>query len=524
MKQAISGIITKILSKFKIGKEETILAADFFNMIEQSELKKLRAIIRECISYEKSQIENKDHGDLPVLLSHIEIQGISQKVHDLLLNVDIVKSFMYRSITNNNFSHPLPISWQKCFSRHGIEVNQKSSYLKFQLYNVKKLFKNYYDVVILIISRPNKNLSIGPNSTLIDLQTKDSYLHLTSIDECNFIGWIRRSDLFRFRITNGITEISKKDLIKFSLFKTLCSVAKLSKASPIKFTKTLFQTPNLIFEYINLNVSDLQKVSLLIIPSSQGWIKSTWHLRFEELNTEVVYVNLSDSSEPSETFDAEFPVNWYALSQWQTILVCSKNQKHIFEATNLKAHDVSVSVSGVPDWQDTKNTSIVEDIAYFSVFDFEPHKNYYGFSCNNDSGYSNINNILKFIEDISDISKELEFYCVYKSKRKIPISKRFTEYTEALEYYSKNNKYFRLVDESIAPRRLIRTAKACVQMPFSSTGLIAAELNIPNCFYDPVGLINLDDSGANGIKIVNNSKTLSDWLRGQIHIKTNGIV
>ena len=524
MKQTIFTKITKILSKLKVGKEETILAAEFLKMIDQSELKKLRQIIRECISYEKSQIENKDNSDLPALVLHIKIQEISQQVHDLLLNVNIVKSFMSQSITNNKFNYPLPIRWQKFFLRHGIEVNQKSSYLKFQIYNVKKLFKNYYNAVILIISRSSKNLSIGPNSTLIDLQTKDPGLHLTSIDEFNFISWIRRNYLFRSRITNGITEISKKDLMNFSLCRTLRSVTKLAKVSPIKFTKTLFQTPNLIFEYINLNVSDLQKVSLLIIPSSQGWIKSTWHLRFEELNTEVVYVNLSDSSEPSETFDGEFPVNWYALSQWQSVLVCSKNQEYIFESTKLKTNAVSLYVSGVPDWQDTKNTAIADDIAYFSVFDFEPHKNYYGFSCNNDSGYSNIKNTLKFIEDISDISQDLEFYCVFKSKRKIAISKRFSEYTEALDYYSKNNKYFILADESIAPRRLIRTAKACVQMPFSSTGLIAAELNIPSCFYDPVGLINLDDSGANGTKIVNNSKTLLDWLNNQIHIKTNGIV
>ena len=128
------------------------------------------------------------------------------------------------------------------------------------------------------------------------------------------------------------------------------------------------------------------------------------------------------------------------------------------------------------------------------------------------------------MEVISDISKELEFYCVYKSKRKISNSKRFSEYTEALKYYAKNNKYFLVADESIAPRRIIRKSKACIQMPFSSTGLVAAELNIPNCFYDSVGLINLNDSGANGIRIINNSKTLLDWLKEQIYIKINDVV
>ena len=524
MKRIISSKSTKAFSKLKPKKEEAILAVEFLKIIEQFELKKLRQIIRECISYENSQIATKYNSDLQTLDSHIEIQEISEQVYDLLLNANIVKSFMSQSITNKEFNYPLPLRWQKHFSRHGIEINHKSSYLKFHLYYVKKLVRRYYKAVVLIISRPNKNLQIQSHATLIYLQTKDSDLGLTSIDEFNFINWVRRNHLFKSRITNGITEVSKKDLINFALFKTLVSIAKLTKVSPIEFTKTLFRAPNLILEYINLNVTEIQKVSLLIIPSSQSWIKSTWHLRFEELGTEVVYVNLSDSSEPSETFDAEFPVNWYGLSQWKNILVCSKNQKRIFESTKLNTKTFSIHVSGVPDWQDTKSKWIDKNITYFSVFDFEPHKNYYGFSCNNDSGYSNINNTLKFIENISDISQELEFYCVYKSKRQISISKRFSEYTEALNYYSKNNKYFMLSDESIAPRRIIRTAKACVQMPFSSTGLIAAELNIPSCFYDPVGLINSDDSGANGIKIVNNSKTLLDWLNKQIQIKTNGIV
>ena len=54
--------------------------------------------------------------------------------------------------------------------------------------------------------------------------------------------------------------------------------------------------------------------------------------------------------------------------------------------------------------------------------------------------------------------------------------------------------------------------------------ILAAKLDIPNCVYDPVELINLDDSGANRVKIVNNAKTLLDLLNKQLHIKTSGIV
>lgn len=524
MKNKLSLKIIKKLSKLKLGKAETDLYSDFLKFIEQSELTKLRRVIRDCISYEKSQIEYKDIDDLQRLVSHIKIQEISEQIYDLLLNSNIVKKYMSQTIVNEIFDYPLPLRWQKIFSHHGIKVKMRSSYLKFQIYNFNKLLKNYYKALIITFSKSDKNLHIEPNSALIDSQIKVPESHLKPIDELNFVNWVKRNHLFKSKHSNSVLEISKKDLIDFAFIRTLRSTVQLVKVSPIEITKAFFRAPNLILEYINLDVTYLEKISLLIIPSSQGWIKSTWHLRFEEAKTEVVYVNLSDSSEPSETFDADFPVNWYGLSQWKNVLVCSRNQEHIFESTNPNVNKVSIQVSGVPDWQDTKTNPIDKDISYFCVFDFEPHKNYYGFSCNNDSGYSNIDNTLRFIENISDISQELEFYCVYKSKRNVSILKRFAEYTKALNYYSQNNKYFILSDESIAPRRLIRTAKASVQMPFSSTGIIAAELNIPTCFYDPVGLINLDDSGANGIKMIKKSKDLLDWLNAQRYIELNGIV
>ena len=82
---------------------------------------------------------------------------------------------------------------------------------------------------------------------------------------------------------------------------------------------------------------------------------------------------------------------------------------------------------------------------------------------------------------------------------------------------SNNNKYFYVADERIAPRRIISKSVASINMPFSSTALIARDLEIPTCFYDIVGLIKANDPGSNGILVINKKAALAKWVIKQIN-------
>jgi polysaccharide biosynthesis PFTS motif protein len=59
---------------------------------------------------------------------------------------------------------------------------------------------------------------------------------------------------------------------------------------------------------------------------------------------------------------------------------------------------------------------------------------------------------------------------------------------------------------------------ATIHMPFTSTALIGKELNKPTCFYDPVGLINLNDPSASDIKIIKKPEELKIWLQNLVGI------
>ena len=49
-------------------------------------------------------------------------------------------------------------------------------------------------------------------------------------------------------------------------------------------------------------------------------------------------------------------------------------------------------------------------------------------------------------------------------------------------------------------------------MPFTSTALIARELNKPTCYYDPTEVILKDDRAAHGIEIISGREELALWL------------
>jgi polysaccharide biosynthesis PFTS motif protein len=260
-------------------------------------------------------------------------------------------------------------------------------------------------------------------------------------------------------------------------------------------------------------------VNLLVIPSAMGWIKSTWHLKAEEIGIKIVFVNLSNSGEPSVTFDSKYPVTWAPLSNWENMTVCSDFQREYFSEFSKKNGITHLNLVGVPDWTDIEYDNLTNETNFIAFFDIEPHVGNYGFSSINDSGYSDISNTIMFIEDIAKISAALGIRCILKSKRELFYGKRYKEYEIALSNLSKSNEYFSIISESVASRRIIGNSMATIHMPFTSTALIGNELNKPTCFYDPVGLISSNDPSAEKIEIIKKPQDLKKWLQNQVGLK-----
>ena len=70
------------------------------------------------------------------------------------------------------------------------------------------------------------------------------------------------------------------------------------------------------------------------------------------------------------------------------------------------------------------------------------------------------------------------------------------------------------LDPDTAAHQVVKKCKAVISIPFTATALIAERMGKPSIYYDPSGLIQKDDRGAHGIKIVSGRKELEAWLDG----------
>lgn len=495
------------------------------------ELRKVRRVIRACSISEVMRLKNRSRKDLNSLFNHVRIELVATMMDELLINGSLVESIIESSLRKKKLIYPLPQRWIEIFNTNGIPVNKFICLTYFVVYRFKNLLKNYYKVTHIAVRKFDKNCNIKTNSVLIFVNFSSSMNYTAPFSGFDFFNWLQDKKLINRNLQSIYSICSKKSklhneitssqLFKFNMIATIVTCFKLLIKYRYQFVKLFFIAPNLFINYINLNEEIFLNISKFIIPSSHRWIKTSWHLRIEELGTEIMFVNLSDSSEPSKTFDQDLPINWYPFSQWKNISSCSNWQKSIIESQNALIPTPRIEVLGVPDWQDAGNLFINNKNKYVSVFDFEPHIGHYGYTCLNDSGYTDIRNILMFIESIAEMAEKLKIQFIYKSKRVIDMSRRHKTYINSLHRISSSNQYFSVVDEAIAARRIILNSSASIHMPFSSTALIARESNVPTCFYDSVGLIESNDPGANGIEIINDVKVLSQWLIEQIDLKTD---
>ena len=495
--------------------------------VEQGKLSELRKIIRKCVDQEADNISTINHSLKPKYIQHIETQICLNRISHLLLNPKIVKqSFNARNKTG--LIYPLHESWIDKFVDHGVKVNQKACKALFQIYLMKNVMISHYKFINYCFRKNSSKLPELGN-VIVQMSSNVNTSIFEFKDSLNFKNWLQEmklvssSDMLTFLSTKrqGLAENSLHidDIFKYRQIESIKQLLFMSYASPKITIKYLFQKPDLLFQYLNFNVSLFKNVKLMVIPSCENWVKQMWHFKAEELGIKVVFINLSDSVDASKSFDNEPPLAWKHLSNWQTVVVCSENQAKTFLRHSNKIEPSEIKLLGVPDWTDFHDDSLINLKRFVAVFDNEPHKGYYGLSCNADSGYFEIENALEFLDTVIQVSSTFNVNCVLKPKRKLSSSQRHAEYLNGLRYFEKAYPNFYVLDERIAPKKIIRASVASVNLPFTSTGLIAKECRIPTCFYDPVGRININDPSSSGIKIINNKNSLQVWLAKIIQLK-----
>ena len=70
-----------------------------------------------------------------------------------------------------------------------------------------------------------------------------------------------------------------------------------------------------------------------------------------------------------------------------------------------------------------------------------------------------------------------------------------------------------IIDPNVAPKHVLRNSVASIHFPFTSTGIIAKEMNDRSVYYDPSGEIACDDLANLGCDLISSKDQLMLFCR-----------
>ena len=116
---------------------------------------------------------------------------------------------------------------------------------------------------------------------------------------------------------------------------------------------------------------------------------------------------------------------------------------------------------------------------------------------------------ITFIDQIIKACDELGFSVLLKDKRKTPFEP--VEYIEFRNRISELDSVY-VIDQESSLESIFLRSLGSVHWPCSTTGLLAQECNTPSIYYDVSGLISKRDPVLMGVPLVNNFKSLKDFI------------
>lgn len=147
-----------------------------------------------------------------------------------------------------------------------------------------------------------------------------------------------------------------------------------------------------------------------------------------------------------------------------------------------------------------------------AVFDIQPHRPsvHLGISTMADCLADHPDFYHRFLSDVTDVLRECGAVAVLKTKREIGGrgDKRYGRILKRLE----DSDAVCIVAPDLSAMRVAERCCAGISAPFTSTAIHVQALGLPSIYYDPVGWIQPDDSGAHGIPILCGKVELRAWV------------
>lgn len=204
--------------------------------------------------------------------------------------------------------------------------------------------------------------------------------------------------------------------------------------------------------------------------------------------------------------------NWRHLS-FNYFYAWNQFQKEII-LKNITHRKISIEILGPMLFLINKYNKILTK-NFISVFDITPAR--FAKKLFYTKDIMNGKYISKFHKDILQISIETKLPLVIRVKKDYNNVNDYDKfYILTLKNIEKNFNVKILDRENSCLNELISKSLCCISYPFTSTAIIANELNKPSIYYDPSKLIsNLNSHINHGIKTINDLNSLKKWVENQ---------
>ena len=494
----------------------------------QSELRKIQAGLGE-IDFKISNTSQYDY-DRNLSVKQFVLQFLSGK--------RLIEAILYSRNTGLSIKFlPLPKAYQNYLIENDIKVSRFFCSLTFIIYCflfwahgvfylVKILFNSYKQTTEQLVNDFIYFDKIAFNNLPNQLPDGSSYDIITwAIQYFNFKGEIICHPVKESKTSQYLENqiLYKANFISVNVTKSNFKVvvlnpifASLSVLFSFKWDQFWLLKEDINAVFYRYGSPENNHLKKYIIPNNITKFRPIWTYQAQQNGVEIITYFYSISSSPIAWDKKYWDYSFYHLMNWPKNLVMDSLQKEVLD---LKVSENSINQLVHPIYFTTSNIEINSDKRIkIALFDIDPHvkSQHLGISGYNDYDYDEYAIHESFFEDIifSPKSNFLKFYI--KPKRMRKKSHQLKKYVDLLERLS-GFENVEIINPDTSYIYLIEKTDLSISLPFTSTSIVAKNLNKPTVFYDPSGKIALNDPGSFGVEILNMKEGIHLWMESYLY-------
>ncbi len=495
-----------------------------FELLKTDFYQDLRRSIYVMLSSLRSNISSRKVQDINSAISSEYLKLITmQKVASALFQkTEFQKSILLGILFKRKIIYPILPNFEFSGNNLFVGMHERSSMFLLTFYQYALAFSKlikFTGFILCFLSRDkyfyvlskfrfNQKYCIDP----VWQSTDDNPNHLSE----SLISWLNENTE---QNTQGNDDFEFKSLMKLSdevsRIKLLSHFLKMCLTRPIRSrNKILGLLQNLdtyLIGYIFLENPPTFKYFLF--PNSWYISEPLWNVSLRKLGIEVVFYHYAIWTEPQNPLFDDCVDGFWEISTWNNVWVIDEYQGQEMSKL-LSSNYPKISVTGIPIQFKPVQSQLPIRKSVISVFDTHINsRDRYAYGRLDEIGWSDPSLETRFLEVILRVAKRNNLFVVHKKKRKVaPRVLERTDIDALINEYIPTGDYLRL-EEVERAESLVLASAIVIAKPISTVALIARQLSVPVCYFDPTGGIAQDDPGLRGIKIVRSEDELDMFVK-----------